>query len=128
MDELNASYKGKNPFRVPEGYFDDLDNRIIARLSEEKQSEKVRLLQILRPYFGFAALFVVLWCISLIFFPLMTRDEKLMQKNSAELVQLEEELEEDIFDSEFNPTNEEIIEYLSSEMDDYEWTFASIYE
>jgi len=34
---------------------------------------------------------------------------------------------EDIFDSQFNPTNEEIIEYLASEVDNYEMILAGIY-
>ena len=36
-------------------------------------------------------------------------------------------LEDDIFDSEFNPTSDEIIEYLATEIDDYELILANVY-
>ena len=32
-----------------------------------------------------------------------------------------------IFDSHFNPTNEEIIEYLTTEVDSYDLIYAGIY-
>lgn len=36
MDNFNDKYKKKNPFTVPEGYFEGLNEQIISRLESRK--------------------------------------------------------------------------------------------
>lgn len=35
-EQLKAHYGNKTPFRVPEGYFDDLSNRIMSQIPKEE--------------------------------------------------------------------------------------------
>lgn len=37
LREMNSSAKGKNPFLVPEGYFDNLPDRVMSHIREEGQ-------------------------------------------------------------------------------------------
>lgn len=38
LREMTSSANGKNPFRVPEGYFDALPQRVMERIKEEGQA------------------------------------------------------------------------------------------
>lgn len=38
LREMTSSANGKNPFRVPEGYFDTLPQRVMERIREEGQA------------------------------------------------------------------------------------------
>lgn len=40
LREMTSSANGKNPFRVPEGYFDTLPQRVMERIREEGQTEQ----------------------------------------------------------------------------------------
>ena len=40
LREMTSSASGKNPFRVPEGYFDALPQRVMERIKEEGQAEQ----------------------------------------------------------------------------------------
>lgn len=128
MDNFNDKYKKKNPFTVPENYFDELTERIMERTAGQEKSRKIKFVQRLKPYMSLAAIFILaLWVVQAIF-PLVVNKDQLMQRDSIEYaIQALEPEEEDIFDSQFNPTGEEIIEYLASEVDSYELMYAGIY-
>ena len=102
MENFDDKYKKKNPFTVPEGYFDELTGRITGRIEKQKEVKKSSSLRGLKPYMGL---------------PDIEGENAIVQEMEAE----------DIFDSQFNPTNEEIIEYLASEVDNYEMILAGIY-
>lgn len=40
LREMTSSANGKNPFRVPEGYFDTLPQRVMEHIKEEGQAEQ----------------------------------------------------------------------------------------
>lgn len=129
MDNFNDKYKKKNPFTVPEGYFEGLNEQIMSRLEKQGKPQKPGIVQIFKPYMGLVAVFVVALLVVQALMPLVVeKDLKLMPKNAGEeMAQVTDTLEEDIFDCHFNPTSEEIIEYLASEMDNYELMYAGIY-
>lgn len=70
------SLKGQNPFKVPEGYFEGLTERIMAQLPEqepiEKEPETVSLWERVRPILYLAAMFVGLG----LFFKVIAPDEE----------------------------------------------------
>lgn len=70
------SLKGQNPFKVPEGYFEELTERIMAQLPEqepiEKEPETVSLWERVRPILYLAAMFVGLG----LFFKVIAPDEE----------------------------------------------------
>jgi hypothetical protein len=49
---------GTNPFRTPEGYFDSIEDRIMKgiQLPEKKKPASARILRILKPAMGIAAM------------------------------------------------------------------------
>ena len=48
MENFDDRYKRKNPFSVPERYFEQLDKRIEQRIEVEKRPQKVRLVTLLK--------------------------------------------------------------------------------
>ena len=130
MDVINYNkemdkYKKKNPFTVPEGYFDELTGRITGRIEKQKEVKKSSSLRGLKPYMGLVAIFFLALMVVQILFPgAKNTDLPDIEGENAIVQEMEAE---DIFDSQFNPTNEEIIEYLASEVDNYEMILAGIY-
>lgn len=128
MENMNEKYREKNPFTVPDGYFDGLTERIMKLTETKKEVYKPSLLQVLRPYIGIAAMFVVIVGVMHIVVPMaMEQNQASLKDAVAQGVSEDELLEENIFDSEFNPTSDEIIEYLATEIDCYELMLADVY-
>lgn len=128
MENFDNKYKTKNPFTVPEGYFDGLTDKVMHRLDKQEKPQKPRFIQVIKPYIGLAAIFVLALVIVQALFPLVVDKGQLIKRgNTEQVIQAQEVAEEDIFDSHFNPTNEEIIEYLASEVDNYELIYAGNY-
>lgn len=128
MENFDDKYKKKNPFSVPDEYFNGLEDRIMKRLEKQPQRSKTRFMQMVTPYLGLAAIFLIALFVLQVFLPsVIDKDQKIVQQNSQiARVQVEETDDEDIFDSRFNPTSEEIIEYLTLEVDSYE-LIAGVY-
>ncbi|MDR1623395.1 MAG: hypothetical protein LBS04_00240 [Tannerellaceae bacterium] len=59
--ELNnlERLKGPNPFKVPEGYFENFTSQMMSRLPEKKyeQPKKATMMEHVRPWFYMAAVF-----------------------------------------------------------------------
>ena len=127
MENFDDKYKKRNPFTVPEGYFEGLTGRIMDQLEEQRKPRKVKFLQRIKPYLGLVAIFLLALLVIQAIYPLTLDKERSLQKERESQVALSSEGEEDIFDSGFNPTSEEIIEYLASEVDSYELIYAENY-
>ena len=56
MENFDDKYKKKNPFTVPEGYFDELTGRITGGIEKQKEVKKSSSLRGLKPYMGLVAL------------------------------------------------------------------------
>lgn len=123
MDNLDEKYKSKNPFTVPDGYFDTLEDRVVSRVQET--SREMTLLRILRPYLGLAALFTFAMVIVQLALPgLADENGTSLKKGIQQEVMAAQTEDENIFDPDFNPSREEIIEYLSQETDPLEFLYA----
>lgn len=128
MENFDDRYKRKNPFSVPEGYFDRLDNRIEQRLGAEKHPQKVRLITLLKPYMGLVAIFLLALFVVQVVLPRVVDKERMLVRDGREMMADQETKAETFeFDTGFNPTKEEILEYLSTEVDDYELLYADLY-
>lgn len=124
MEDFDDKYRKKNPFTVPEGYFDRLPGRVMERVNVSERAKKKHPVRRFRPYMGWAAVFVGVLFMAQVVYMMAAGDRLRSAGNGAEY---RTELGEDIFDSHFNPTDDEIIEYLVTEVEDYEWMFAGIY-
>jgi hypothetical protein len=63
-DYLNRPASGENPFKLPEAYFEGLEDRLLARIAEEeKQQEPVQrpVWRILKPALALAATFALIF-------------------------------------------------------------------
>jgi len=61
-ENINLSESTRNPFRVPEGYFDLLPQRIMNNVGvENKVKQELSLLRYLKPAIGIAAGFLIIF-------------------------------------------------------------------
>ncbi|MBQ7419778.1 MAG: hypothetical protein IJV17_03435 [Prevotella sp.] len=71
---LRERMSKENPFRVPEGYFDDFANQVMAMLPEREQKPVAKRV-LLRPWmYAAACLLVAVFCVT-VYFSRMTADE-----------------------------------------------------
>ena len=79
MDELKniapelSKLKKENPYRTPKNYFDDFSARMHTAIEQEKMPDsekKPRIFQLLKPVFGMAASFAIIFM--LVYVPLKT--------------------------------------------------------
>lgn len=128
MDNFDDKYKKKNPFTVPERYWDGLTERICNRVEEQDKPEKVKMIQVIRPYMGLVAIFLLALLVVQVIFPKISDEKQMLVGDKEQVVQTQGDTgDENIFDSQFNPTSEEIIEYLALEVDNYELMYAGVY-
>lgn len=127
MDNFDDKYKKKNPFSVPEGYFDGLTDRVMNHLEEEpRKAPRVTLRRVVRLGLSVAAIVSLVLLTIPSMMPRFADQGQLSWSDSENAMQ-RQEMDEDIFDSQFNPTTEEIIEYLAMEVNEVEWLYAGIY-
>jgi hypothetical protein len=125
MDNLDEKYKSKNPFTVPDRYFDTLGDRVMDRIKDEEgKTRKTSLFQTLNPYLGLAGLFVFVMIVVRLLIPNLVDENRTRLKNGEQANLAAQTENENIFDSDFNPSREEIIEYLSQEADPIEFLYA----
>ncbi len=123
MEKMDDIYNGKSPFSVPEGYLEGLTDRIIEKVKKEEKPAKVMWFALLKPYVGLAAIFVMALLIVQLVVPRFVDQSRMLKKGGAPMVDVQgnKEMEKEFeFGSEFNPTREEILDYLSSEVQNYE--------
>ena len=105
----------KNPFGTPEGYFENLQDRIEARIEAENTSlpRKTKVIRMLKPVLSLAASFALVYL--LVYYPLSTFLPKYMesQQAAAEVESQEFDIEED-FLAVFS-TDNSLIEYMTEE-------------
>ena len=125
MDNLDEKYKSKNPFTVPDRYFDTLGDRVMDRIKDEEgKTRKTSLFQTLNPYLGLAGLFVFVMIVVRLLIPNLADENRMRLKNGEQANMTAQTENENIFDADFNPSREEIIEYLSQEADPIEVLYA----
>ncbi len=128
MENFDDKYKKKNPFTVPEGYFEGLTDQVMEKVEKKKKAVEPKIGRTLKSYLGLAAIFVLALMVVQVLYPMLTDEERgQREERTEEMAQVPEAVEEDIFDSYFNPTSDEIIEYLATEVDNYDLMYAGIY-
>ena len=133
----HSIFPGGNPFRVPEGYFETLEDRVEVRIneSERKISGGQKLITLMKPVLGLAASFALAFL--LIYYPISKilpwYTARHTEKKIREL-RLEEQLLNDYRSLDENtfylalpsredpkvPESEELFSFLTAELDDYE--------
>lgn len=127
MENMNDTYKKRNPFTTPEGYFEDLTERVMKRVEQEKKARKRKTIPLSRSHMGWAAVFVGILSTIQVLYTVVSNRQAWKSEETEQIAHAPASGDKDIFDSHFNPTNDEIIEYLASEVDNYEWMIASVY-
>lgn len=95
---LKEKYGTRTGFRVPEGYFEELNAKILADLPPYKEAPKaVRLSmwQRVKPYVYLAAMFAGIWMMMMVFHTVSTPDKLTLDNPPAAIVQA---LESNSFD------------------------------
>lgn len=135
-----SKLKKENPYGTPKNYFDDFSARMHSRIELEKQpvqENKPRIIQLLKPVFGLAASFALIFM--LVYVPLktfistdITKVAETTEYTDTEFLNVLGDLDESSFfalleeaetTDEF--TDNELVEYVSSNFTDYE-IFANL--
>lgn len=116
--EMNTGQPRQHPFRVPDGYFDTLEDRVMARMKSEttKTPRRLTALRVLKPVWGIVAMFVMATIVTQWVAPRLMDPSRMILHPGVPAVQ--EQADGSVqLDADFNPTREEIIEYLAQEAD-----------
>lgn len=129
MENIDNKYKKKNPFSVPDGYFENLTERIAENVKETEIPQKTKVIQMIKPYVGLVAIFLLALFVVQVIFPLVIDDSRMIAKdaNAVKSQSVIEDEDADELNSTFQPTSEEIIEYLATEGNDFELLYAGAY-
>lgn len=130
----------ENPFRVPENYFDDFYARLHSRMETETmapQQKEHKLFRFLKPALGLAASFALIFM--LVYWPIKSFIPKNSATNSIEIPEIEyftnvDKIDENTFydlledsDNTSEFSDEELVNYLSANVSDYEIYITSDY-
>lgn len=109
------SFKGKNPFTVPDGYMEDLTANIMSQLPEKPQVEakKISMMDRMRPWLYMAAVFAGLG----LFFKAIVGIDGEQSKTDTLLVQSNDASA--TISAIQEAENEEYLEYLEAQYTDY---------
>jgi len=125
---MSEAEKNKNPFRVPENYFDEVNRKILASTSEAPKVGTLPLFQKIKPVLAAAAAIAVLVTIG--YFTVKLTDKRVVLPQVSEIFTIDPELLIDEIDltslendAVFPGTleegsglsNDEIIDYLISD-------------
>lgn len=129
MENPDNKCKNKNPFSVPEHYFDDLTEKVMKRVEIEEKPQKAGWFTLFKPYLGLAAIFLIALFAVQVIVPHFIDSSRMLKKENRLSAGYEavDSAEEYVLDAGFNPTSEEILEYLSTEVSDYDLIYAELY-
>ncbi len=128
--DLLRGISREQPFNVPDGYFENFEERLQQRIQQESMSprEETRVIQLLKPILWFAAGLLLVFL--LVHYP-MSRflPYYLSEKNQAEeeytisIESLDDDTFYDMLSEDIHSENietDDIMEYLAGELYDYE--------
>lgn len=95
---LKAKYGTDTGYRVPEGYFDELNSKILAGLPPYKMAPKtvpMSLWQRVKPYVYLAAMFAGIWMMMKVFHTVSTADRLTLDNPPEAIAQM---IDSDSFD------------------------------
>jgi hypothetical protein len=137
--DFDGNGQGKNPFKVPEGYFETFEDRLMANIRYQKEISlgKNPKIRILRPIIGLAAAFAGIFL--LVYVPMKTFFPNYQAKNAADTTQTTTVMEEYLMtnltcingsafysaitqeDSNAGSlNNNDVIDYMASDFNDYD--------
>lgn len=129
-DQLKEKYGTDPGFRVPDGYFEELNSRIIAELPPYPEKERVMpmsLWQRIKPYAYLAAMFAGIWLMMNVFHRVST-SEAISLDNPPAAIASAMELETDEYIPYITVENDYALEKEVSEsydsFDDFEADFG----
>ena len=61
MDNFNKKYEKKNPFSVPDGYFEQLEDRLMEQVGKREKHRKEGIWLLVKPYLGLTGVFYLLY-------------------------------------------------------------------
>ena len=113
--------KGKQPFRVPEGYMAGLTNQVMDRLPElpkEEEPQSVSLMDRIRPWLYLAAVFIGMG----LFFRIIVNADKSVNQASVDSLLVQSEVSEaaiEAIDADMSAEDADYLEYKEDQYNDY---------
>ena len=113
--------KGKQPFRVPEGYMAGVTNQVMDRLPElpkEEEPQSVSLMDRIRPWLYLAAVFIGMG----LFFRIIVNADKSVNQASVDSLLVQSEVSEaaiEAIDADMSAEDADYLEYIEDQYNDY---------
>lgn len=113
--------KGKQPFRVPEGYMAGLTNQImdcLPELPKEEEPQSVSLMDRIRPWLYLAAVFIGMG----LFFRIIVDADKSVSQASVDSLLVQSEVSEaaiEAIDADMSAEDADYLEYIEDQYNDY---------
>ena len=113
--------KGKQPFRVPEGYMAGLTNQVMDRLPElpkEEAPQSVSLMDRIRPWLYLAAVFIGMG----LCFRIIVNADKSVNQASVDSLLVQSEVSEaaiEAIDADMSAEDADYLEYIEDQYNDY---------
>ncbi|GHV64049.1 hypothetical protein FACS1894199_01400 [Bacteroidia bacterium] len=127
MEHIDEKQEKRLPFAVPEGYFEGLENKIQEKIIQHQAPRKKRIMSLISPYLGLAAAFVLLFSLIQVMLPLFVDTNNVWQEKTMETADVQVSEEDAVkLDLTFDPSSEEIYEYLAVEMKDFYQLYAGL--
>lgn len=121
MRDINDKYEDKNPFKMPDDYFDGFADKVMDKI-HEKDNLKTKPSNVFKTYFWLAATFILIFGIGKLIVPMvLDPSEKIQTQASQIFVDNTDVFDESI---DFNLTDEQIIEYLAEQSIDDNYLIA----
>jgi len=137
----------KTPFTVPDGYFESFTDNVMSKIKVETKNgdinlsgnsdtikeRKLSIIRMMKPVLALVAMVGFAFLFVNIIFPLVVNDsDKIVRKGANEVIQETNTMTASVsddefeFDSDFNPTDDEIADYLSDNVQDFEGFYKDL--
>jgi len=129
MDKFEDSNKRKVPFKMPEGYFNDLSSRVMDKIEEDEKPAKKSIVPMFKTFMWLAATFVLVFGVGRVIVPLVIDPSQKLQHESATQVVVNDNVSaSDFVDDidELDLSDEDIIEYLSDQNIDNDFLISEL--
>ncbi|GHU60742.1 hypothetical protein FACS1894121_1320 [Bacteroidia bacterium] len=127
MEHIDEKQEKRLPFAVPTGYFEGLEDKIQEKIIQHQAPQKKRIMSLISPYLGLAAAFVLLFSLIQVMLPLFVDTNNVWQEKTMETADVQVSEEDAVkLDFTFDPSSEEIYEYLAVEMKDFYQLYAGL--
>ncbi len=115
--------KDKTPFKVPDGYFEDLANRVVKKVEHDEVKDNLKIMPMLKSFMWLVASFLFIFTLGRLIVPYFADPAEKLSSNISLNIETGSTFD---FTDGFDPSVDDIIEYLSEEDIDMDLLMAEL--